>query len=121
MATDTAAPAPPVRRNYWQLPTFVLGAAAAAAAWTAFPPPTIRFPAQTTDSVAALRVALDRRPIDLQAVETLTPQVAATAGEDAVAHFLAGSGPDLRGQRLDRGQVDGPLVERRAQRGDVVG
>src|SRR5947208_2832215 len=27
MATDTAATSPPVRRNYWQLPTFALGAA----------------------------------------------------------------------------------------------
>lgn len=96
MATDTAAPAPPVRRNYWQLPTFALGAAAAVAAWTAFPPPPANPADRAASDLTALRAALDKRPIDLPTVEALTPQVAAalehTTDADPFAHYLAGTG-----------------------------
>ena len=92
MATDTAAPAPPVRRNYWQLPTFVLGAVAAVAAWTAFPPPAAGPADRFAADLAALKAALDKRPIDLPAVEALTPRVAAEAEQHPDAHFLIGTG-----------------------------
>ncbi len=95
MATETA-PAPPRSRNYWQLPTFAVGIAAAVAAWTAYPPPP-RNPADrfAADQVA-LREALDRRPADLGSVERLAPAVADGAEQfpeqAASAHYLAGSG-----------------------------
>ena len=99
MATDTAADAPTRRRHYWQLPTFALGVAAAVAAYTAFPPrpasPADRAARQLTD----LQQALDRRSTDaatVEAITTLTPQVAAAAEQfpdsAPLAHFLAGSG-----------------------------
>ena len=92
MATDTA----PLRtRHYWQLPTFAAGVAAAIFAWTAFPP-TPRSPAERFESdQASLREALDRRPIDVAAVERLAPAVAAGTEQfpdRANAHYLAGSG-----------------------------
>lgn len=97
MATDTAppSPAPTSRQNYWQLPTFALGVAAAAAAWAYFPPP----PADPADTFARdltrLRGALDRRPADLTTVEALAGPVAADADRfpqhAAAARFVAGS------------------------------
>src|SRR5688572_3399987 len=88
MATDTA------RRNYWQLPTFVLGIAAAIAAVAAFPPQPPSAADRLSWQLDELRQALDRRPTDLPAVEALLPQVAAAEqSPDAgpLAHFLAGS------------------------------
>jgi len=95
MATDTA-PAPQRSRNYWQLPTFAVGIAAAIAAWTAFPPlprnPADRF----VSDQAALREALDRKPTDLGTIERLAPLVSDGAEQfpeqSASAHYLAGSG-----------------------------
>jgi tetratricopeptide (TPR) repeat protein len=92
MATDSA----PVRRNFWQLPTFVVGVAAAISAVAAFPPQP-RSPAERLrDQLTELREALERRPADLATIGALTPQAAAAAEQfpDAapLANFLAGSG-----------------------------
>ena len=94
MATDTAPTS--ARRNYWQLPIFALGVAAAVSAVAAFPPQP-RSPADRLSSqLAELRQALERRPVDLTTIDALTPQAAAAAEQfpDAapLAHFLAGSG-----------------------------
>jgi len=94
MATDSAPPS--VRRNYWQLPTFALGVAAAISAVAAFPPQPPSPADRLRDQLAELRQALDRRPADLATVEALTPQAAAAAEQfpdtAPLAHFLAGSG-----------------------------
>lgn len=89
MATDSA------RRNYWQLPTFVLGVAAAIAAVAAFPPQPPSAADRLKCQLDELRQALDRKPVDPSAVEALLPQAAAAAEQvpDAapLAHYLAGS------------------------------
>lgn len=98
MATDSAPvpAAPSRRRHYWQLPVFVLGVAAAVAAYVAFPPPP-RDPAdQFARDLTRLRTALDRRPVDLGTVKELVP-VAVEGAERfpaaaSQARFLAGSG-----------------------------
>jgi hypothetical protein len=97
MATDPAAPAR--RRNFWQLPTFALGVAAAIAAVAAFPPQPLSPAERTQRELADLRQALDRsggKSPDLTAVEALTPKAAAAAEQfpelAPLAHFLAGSG-----------------------------
>jgi len=89
MATDTAhdvtftlvespaprGPAAPRRKNYWQLPLFVLGAIAAIAAWRAFPSqpdnPADRF----QKDLVALKQALDRKPIDAVTLAEATAKV----------------------------------------------
>jgi len=97
MATETA-PAPPASppRNYWQLPTFLLGAAAMAAAWTYTPAPVANPGAVFRGTLDALAQAVERRPADVPAVEGLTRRVVEMADQfpDAAdeAQFLAGSG-----------------------------
>lgn len=84
------------RRNYWQLPTFALGVAAAVAAWMTFPPPTLNSAERYGHDLAALKQALDRKPLDTATIATLTPKVGDDAGRFpdsvAMAHYLAGSG-----------------------------
>lgn len=98
MATDTAppTPAPTSRRNYWQLPTFAVGVAAAISAWLFFPPPPADPAVVFARDLTRLREALDRQPVDLATVESLTPGVAADSDRfphhTATARFLAGSG-----------------------------
>jgi FimV-like protein len=98
MATDTAA-APPAhsrRRNFWQLPTFVLGVAAAVAAYAAFPPPPVTPADRLGRQLAELRQAIDRRPVNRGTVEVLASQAAAAAEQfpesAPLIHFLVGSG-----------------------------
>ena len=98
MATDTApaptAPAAPPR-HYWQLPTFLVGVAAAAAAWTYVPAPVADPAAVFRYTLAALAEAVGRRPADPAAVEALTRRVVESADQfpaAAEAEFLAGSG-----------------------------
>ena len=92
MATESA----PVIRNYWQLPTFVVGVAAAIAAFTAFPPPPTDPAVQFRDDLSALRQLVDRRPPDVAGLESLSRQVAQFADQNPAsadqAHFLAASG-----------------------------
>jgi tetratricopeptide (TPR) repeat protein len=93
MATESA---PPARRNYWQLPTFALGVAAAVAAWITFPPPTVSSAERYGHDLAALKQALERKPVDAAALAALTPKVGEDADHypesSAAAHYLAGSG-----------------------------
>ena len=110
MATDTAPdvtftivdspavrldPIPQPRRHYWQLPLFVVGVAAAIAAWRVFPP----LPDNPSDlfqrDLVALKQAVDRKPLDANAiaeagrkVESGYEQYPAEANQ---AHFLLGS------------------------------
>ena len=84
MATDTApdvtftivespvvpgAPAAVRRRNYWQLPLFVLGVTAAIAAWRAFPPKPDNPTESFQKDLIALKQAVDR---------TYTPEIFGT-------------------------------------------
>ncbi|MCZ2344171.1 MAG: tetratricopeptide repeat protein [Bacteroidales bacterium] len=89
-------------RNYWQLPTFVLGLTALVAAVIAFPPapqdPAVTFRAE----VFALRAAIEQRgispltPQQITAIATATQQVASEAPRFPAyltdAHFAVGTG-----------------------------
>ena len=93
MASDSVtAPAQTRGRatHYWQLPVFALGVAAAALAAAKFPAhpdgPAGRF----GRNVKSLRVAMDARPIDALALESLAATVAADPAADAGAKLLAG-------------------------------
>ena len=110
MATDTAhditftvvesppvplATASPPRRHYWQLPLFVLGVVAAIAAWRVFPPPPDNPSDLFQKDLAALKQAVDRKPVDAGAlveagrkVESGYEQYPADANQ---SHFLLGS------------------------------
>lgn len=100
MATDTApAPAaqhPGTRRNFWQLPVFVAGVAAAVAAYTAFPPPPEDAADRTRRDLAALRPLVDKRAPDVSALSQYTLRVSTAADKSAdlapLAHLLAGCG-----------------------------
>ena len=88
-------PAPTRPRNYWQLPTFAVGVAAAAAAYANFPPPPADPAALAGKDVAALREMLTVRPVNAQAVTDLARRVADAADQTpspAAARFAAGSG-----------------------------
>jgi hypothetical protein len=71
MATDPA----PASRNLWQLPTFLLGAAALVAVWYGRPY-WQQSPAQRYErDLAALREALDKSPVDAPKVQELLRKV----------------------------------------------
>jgi tetratricopeptide (TPR) repeat protein len=95
MATDTAAPPRTRRRNYWQLPTFAVGVAAAVAAWTAFPPTPASPADRYARDLAALKQTVEARSPDLDAIAGLAPTVAAgaeSAADPTGAYLLAGTG-----------------------------
>jgi hypothetical protein len=96
MATDTApAPTAAPPRRLWQLPTFVAGLAALYAAYTYAPVPPADPAAAARSALGDLRSALDRRPVDVAAVQALVRTVADAAASPDLgqqADFLAGSG-----------------------------
>ena len=67
------------RRNYWQLPLFVLGVCAMAASWQYFPLKPLSATERFMKELAQLEKAIDRRPIDIGRLEELAPQVADAA------------------------------------------
>ncbi len=91
MATDTA---PPPRRHYWQLPTFVVGVTAAAGAYF-YAPPASTGPAGTfAAAVGRLQSALDKKA-DPAGFDALAGPVADAAdrfpGLAGPAHYAAGT------------------------------
>ena len=90
---DAVAPEP---RRYWQLPTFLAGAVALVAAFFYAPKPTTNPVDSHVANRASLVTALQAKPIDPIAVESLAKQVAEDADRypDSanLSHFLAGSG-----------------------------
>ena len=90
MSTDT----PSKRRNIWQLPLFVLGVCAMAAAWQFFPLKPLSAAERFAKELAQLQKVIDRRPIDISRLEELAPKVADAAEEyperAETAHLVAG-------------------------------
>ncbi|HEY2787701.1 MAG TPA: tetratricopeptide repeat protein [Fimbriiglobus sp.] len=83
-------------RRYWHLPVFLLGVAAAIAAYVQFPPP-VEDPAATVRRTAdELRIALGKSLVSVPRVESLTAELESAAGavpgSNAEVAFLAGSG-----------------------------
>ena len=109
MATDTAhdviftiveSPAPSAaptrrRRNYWQLPLFVLGVVAAIAAWRTFPPQPDNPSDLFQKDLGALKQAVDRKPVDAGQLTETSRKVEAIyeqyPAEGNRANFLLGS------------------------------
>ena len=110
MATDTApdvtftivespvvpgAPAAVRRRNYWQLPLFVLGVTAAIAAWRAFPPKPDNPTESFQKDLIALKQAVDRKPVEPEPLAAASRKVEAAfeqfPAESNQSHFLLGS------------------------------
>ena len=109
MATDTAhdviftivespahSPPPlPRRRNYWQLPLFVLGVTAAIAAWRTFPPQPDNPADLFQKDLGALKQAVDRKPVDpghlVEAARKVDTAFEQFPGEANQANFLLGS------------------------------
>lgn len=94
MATD---PAPrPLARNFWQLPVFFAGIAAAAAAYAAFPPPPEDPADRFQRDLTALRTMIGKPTPDVATLSPLTVRVSATTEQTpdatATSHFLAGCG-----------------------------
>ena len=73
---DAVAPQP---RRYWQLPTFLAGAVALVAAFLYAPKPTTNPVDSHVANRASLVTALEAKPIDPIAVESLAKQVAEDA------------------------------------------
>ncbi|MGL6094806.1 MAG: hypothetical protein ACRC7O_03245, partial [Fimbriiglobus sp.] len=94
MATAPPRPARPAPRNYWQLPTFAVGLAAAVAAVAAFPPPPADPAQRSRDDLAVIRQLIDRKPPDPGTLEPIARRVAAEADADPqtanAANFLTG-------------------------------
>jgi len=98
MAPDTAAPTPTAdspRRHQWQLPAFVAGLAAAACAYTAYPPQPGNGTAAHRRLLTDLQRQLDRKPPDLAALDAaakrLTPLVDRVPADASSARYLLGS------------------------------
>ena len=91
MVTDSAT-AP---RNYWQLPVFLLGIAAMAAAYQQFPPPIPSQSSQTHSALATVRSAMTARPMAWESVREQIPVLEAGLDEmplpDSPTCFLVGS------------------------------
>ena len=92
MATETGTASS--RRNYWQLPLFVVGVCAMVAALQLFPLTPLSAAERFMKELAQLEKAIDRRPIDMGHLQELAPEVAAAA-EDypeyaQSAHSVAG-------------------------------
>ncbi len=109
------APAPRPRRHYWQLPLFVLGVAAAIAAWCVFPPPPDNPADLFQRDLAALKQAVDRKPaVDATALGEASRKVAGAYEQypaDAnQTHFLLGSACGF----LAEAGTDGPENWKRA-------
>ena len=100
MATDSVAaptpapypaPAGARRPHYWQLPAFLAGVAAVALAAAKFPVAPDTPTARHHRNVKSLKLALDAKPLDAAAVESLAATVAADPAADAEARLLAGT------------------------------
>jgi hypothetical protein len=97
MATETAPASPTtVFRNYWQLPVFAIGVAAASAAWAYVPSPLVEPSVAFRSALAHLTAAIEKRPVDLAEVEKYIDQVAEAAAQFPndvhQINFLIGSG-----------------------------
>ncbi len=93
MATDSvAAPSPAARRShYWHLPVFLTGVVAVGLVTAKFPVAPDTPAGRYQRNVKALRSALDAKPLDAPAVESLAATVAADPAADAEAKLLAGT------------------------------
>jgi len=91
MATDSVAPPALGRTHYWQLPTFLAGLAAVGLATAKFPVAPDTPAARFHRNVKGLKLALDARPLDAAAVESLAATVAGDPAADAEARLLAGT------------------------------
>lgn len=97
MATDTAAPATETLRRLWQVPTFLVGAAAFAAAWQGVLPLGPGDPAAAfRRDLDALHAAADRAAPDPNELKSALARVAGAAElfpeQAPAAHFALGSG-----------------------------
>lgn len=97
MATDTApafAPTEPARRRqFWQLPTFLLGLTAAIVAWKVVPPRPLAAGSDFERNRTALRRAVEKRTIDVKELEQLLGAMPLSADTvaDPQTHFWVGS------------------------------
>ena len=108
MATDSA---PPARRQFWQLPMFVLGLVAAGAAWKYFPPQPVNAGERVAQDLHSLRHALDRKTIDPREVEALMGRLASApelVGDDPLTRHLLGSAHVVL---AEKGSVEGAAAE----------
>lgn len=91
MVTDSATST----RNYWQLPVFLLGIAAMAAAYKQFPPPAPSQTSQTESALTTVRSAMTARPMAWESVREQIPVLEAGLDEmplpDSPTCFLVGS------------------------------
>ncbi len=114
MATDSVAaptfsPAPGRRTHYWQLPAFLAGVAAVALATAKFPVAPDSPAARHQRNVKALRLALEAKPLDAPAAESLAATVAGDPAADAEARLLAGTALVAVAEHAPAGP-DGPQV-----------
>ena len=114
MATDSVAahaptPAPGRRTHYWQLPAFLAGVAAVALATAKFPVAPDSPAARHQRNVKALRLALEAKPLDAPAAESLAAAVANDPAADAEAKLLAGTALVAVSEHSPAGP-DGPQV-----------
>ena len=114
MATDsvaapTHAPAPGRRTHYWQLPAFLAGVAAVALATAKFPVAPDSPAARHQRNVKTLRLALEAKPLDAPAAESLAAAVAGDPAADAEAKLLAGTALVAVAEQSPAGP-DGPQV-----------
>jgi hypothetical protein len=102
MATDSApASLPPVRRQFWQLPVFVLGVTAAVFAWRAYPSVPASAREATGQHLHSLLQAFDKKA-DWKQVEAAVAKLTPLPDElarDPQAAFLVGSGHVLLAER----------------------
>ena len=85
----------PARKHIWQLPVFVCGLAAAAAAAKFTPAPQTDPAAAFVATLTDLRQAVQQRPLDIPALEKLTRRAIETKDEQpdsaTTSHYLIGS------------------------------
>jgi tetratricopeptide (TPR) repeat protein len=97
MATETApsmaSTEPAQRRQFWQLPTFVLGLTLAVLAWKYFPARPATTGADTARQQAELRQALEKRSIDVTELEQVLRRLPSNPDEitSPQLHHMMGS------------------------------
>jgi hypothetical protein len=90
MTTDSVVPSSR-RTHYWQLPMFLVGLVAVGAAYAKFPPLPDSPAQKFSRNVKSLKTALERKPLDMLAIENLASTVVSDANLDSDAAFVAGS------------------------------
>ncbi len=96
MATEPAPESRSLRKNYWQLPVFLAGVAAAAGSYAAFPPPPEDGSERFRRDLVAIRPLLSKQAPDIATLNQLTSRISTAADRSPdqgnLAHFLAGCG-----------------------------